>query len=289
MSNTLRRYAIAAVVCLASATAVQAQGLPDVPTGTVLSEVMMDAQGSEAMLYGSLLGSSMSTQMLSGTSSTDISAGSFSFSLNAGSTYLGQSISDSVQGQYNAMDGSYDWTSTGSSGLGVQWMANGVLMPVENNPMGPQWQILSYEQVYTLLSFPPKYIYQGLDTITIIGGANGKPAISIKNSNVKNPGGGAMGGSIGTDTYDPVTGMYRFRDLFTPVPLSGLQPLSFQEDTSGITPFAGGSGTYTTSISSVPEPSSLLMALIGMGTVLGVVAWRPGRGVHGTACSSART
>ncbi len=48
MSNAMRRCAMAAVICLATASAARAQGLPDVPTGTVLSEVMMDVQGSEA-------------------------------------------------------------------------------------------------------------------------------------------------------------------------------------------------------------------------------------------------
>ena len=48
---------------------------------------------------------------------------------------------------------------------------------------------------------------------------------------------------------------------------------AFQEQSLGISPFAGGAGTYTVAISSVPEPSSLIMALIGMGTVLGI-AWR---------------
>lgn len=88
---------VAAVVGLAGATAARAQGLPDVPTGTVLSEVLMDAEGTEAQLYGTLLGSTPAPQSLTGTSSTDISAASFSFSLNPGSTYLGQPISDSVQ------------------------------------------------------------------------------------------------------------------------------------------------------------------------------------------------
>ncbi len=44
-----------------------------------------------------------------------------------------------------------------------------------------------------------------------------------------------------------------------------------------MTPFTGGAGTYTTSILSVPEPSSLVLALIGIGTALGV-AWRARRG-----------
>ena len=123
MCNLMRRSAMAAVVCLASASAGRAQGLPDFPTGTVLTEVMMDVQSTEAQLYGTLLGSSLSPQTLSGTSTTDVAAASFTFSLSPGSTYLGQAISDSVTGQYNTTDGSYDWIATGSGhepGLGGQ-------------------------------------------------------------------------------------------------------------------------------------------------------------------------
>jgi hypothetical protein len=37
MSNAMRWFVMAAVVCFAGAASVQAQGLPGVPTGTVLS------------------------------------------------------------------------------------------------------------------------------------------------------------------------------------------------------------------------------------------------------------
>jgi hypothetical protein len=228
---------------------------------------MMDAQGSEALLYGSLLGSSSTPQTMSGTSSTDPTSGSFSFSLNPGSTYLGQSITDSVQGQFNSMTNSYDWSAMGSSGLGVSWLAQGNLMPIEIDPAGPKWKITSFEKVFTLLSNPPKFIYKATDTITIFGGADGKPALSIKDSKFNDPFGGPFGGAGGFDIYDPKTGMFEFQDLFKPN--GGIRPLAFQETSSGTTPFAGGAGTYTTTINSVPEPSSLLMALIGIGTVFG--------------------
>jgi hypothetical protein len=89
MFKSMRFLVIPAVVGLASSRAAQAQGLPNVPVGTVLTEAMMDVQGSEALLYGTMLGASSTSQNLSGTTSTDLSAGSFSFSLLPGSTYLG--------------------------------------------------------------------------------------------------------------------------------------------------------------------------------------------------------
>ncbi len=270
MSKTLRLCAIAAFVFLARSTAIQAQGLPDVPVGTVLTEVMMDVQGSEAQLYGAMLGVNPTTpQTLSGTSSTDLSTGSFSFSLNPGQTYLGESISDVITGQFNSTTDIWDWSSMGSLGS-LKWKAMGEIQAVEINANGPRWGLRSYERVYALLSFPPKYIYQATDRVNIIGGANGKPAFSIKSADFKNPGGAGLGFSTGKDIFDPVTGQYRFVDDFKPGPNSGLTPLAFQEMTTGITPVAGGSGTYTTTIQSIPEPSTLLMALIGMGITLGV-------------------
>ncbi len=286
MSKTLRRYAIAAVVFLARSTAIQAQGLPDVPAGTVLPEVMMDAQGSEAQLYGSMFGSSPSPQTLDGTSMTDPSTGTFSFSLLPGSTYLGEPITDNITGGFNSTTDSYAWRSMGSFG-GQGWEVFGEIKPVQIN--ANKWELLSYERVYTLLTVPPKYVYQAADRITIFGGADGKPAFSIKSSQFRNPGGAGLGLSFGRDVYNPLTGTYRFVDDFTPGPTSGLQPLAFQESTTGITPFAGGSGTYTTTIQSVPEPCSLLMALIGMGITLGVARrWRAPGGRLATMSGAAK-
>jgi len=50
-------------------------------------------------------------------------------------------------------------------------------------------------------------------------------------------------------------------------------PLSLQEATTGITPITGGFGTYTTMISSVPEPSSWVMGVLGGLGLLGFTWW----------------
>jgi hypothetical protein len=264
---------MAALVCLVGPTAVQAQGLPGIPTGTVLVEVMMDAQGTEAQLYGAMLGVSPSRpQSLSGTTSIDLATGSFSFSLNPGSTYLGQPISDSVQGQFNPATGSYDLTGTGAWASGVQWTANGSITPGVIDLGEPKWQLKSSGVVLTLPSVPPKPIYGQTDTVTILGPTPTSPALSLRQSSLLDPRGNGLGISFGTDQFDPVTGRWQFQDLFLP-DLSSPKLTPFQEITSGTTPVTGGPGTYTTTISSVPEPSSWVMGLLGILGMLGYTWW----------------
>jgi hypothetical protein len=274
MCDAIRRYVMAVMLCLVGATAVQAQGLPGIPTGTVMSEVMMDLQGTEAQLYGAMLGVSPSPlQSLSGTTSTDLSAGSFSFSLNSGSTYLGQAISDSVQGQFNSATGSYDYTVTGAAALGFKWSETGSITPVAIDLGVPKWELKSYGAVYTLLSFPPKYIYGQTDLVTILGPGLTSPALSLRSSSLADPLGNNLGISIGTDQFDPVTGRYIFQDLFQRAPKAPFQLLSFEDVTTGTTPITGGAGTYITTISSVPEPSSWVMGLLGALGLLGYAWW----------------
>ena len=283
MSDTMRRYAMAAVLCLAGAQAARAQGLPDVPVGSVLTEVMMDVQGSEAILYGNLLGvNPTSPQSLSGTSSTDIANGSFTFSLNPGSTYLGQAISDSVQGQYNAATGSFDWTATGSWGSGTQWTETGNLVAAELQIIGgvPTWTLTSKQQVTVKLGDIPTPLYSVPDQVTIYGDGLFEPALSVRTSDFDLWDGTIGGTTIGSDRFDPFTGKNKFRpykiqDLFNPKFIGpNIQLLAFQQTTIGTTPMTGGSGTYTTTISSVPEPASWVMGLLGVLGLLGYTCWR---------------
>ncbi len=266
MCDAMRRYVMAVMLCLVGATAVQAQGLPGVPTGTVLTEVMMDAQGTEAQLYGAMLGVSPSTpQTLSGTTSTDLSGGSFSFRLDLGSTYLGQSISDSVQGQFNPTNGSYDWTGMGSA-LGVTWTETGSITPFLTNSSGPIWGLNSTGSVRTLLYNP---LFDENDQVNINGTS---PTYSLCSLSLLDPLGDNVGTSIGRDGFNPLSGLYSFQDLFQPTMTSvGLN--AFSDFTSGMSPAVGGTGTYTTTISSIPEPSSWVMGLLGALGLLGYVWW----------------
>ena len=266
MYYAMRRYAMTAVVCLlAGATTAQAQGLPDVPTGTVLNEVMMDAQGSEALLYGALLGvSPTSPQSLSGTSLIDPSGGSFSFSLNPGSTYLGQSISDSVQGQFDPTTSSYLWSARGSWGNPFEWVINGKIVPIEIDPTKPTWQLTSSET----LTIQGVGDLQLPDTATVYGSGMNGPTLSVLSSSLLDPFGRQFGQRTGIDTYDPATNTYVFQDLFIPKPQFPL--VLFQDRTTGVSPFTGGAGTYTTTIGAVPEPSTLLMLPLGL---LGMIAY----------------
>jgi PEP-CTERM motif len=264
MCNAMRQYMITTVVCLVGATAVQAQGLSGVPTGTVLTEVMMDVQGTEAQLYGAMLGVPSSPQTLSGTTSTDGSAASFSLSLNPGSTYLGQPISDSVSGAFNPIDGSYDWTGTGSWG-GNAWTETGSITPVLLNSSGPTWGLKSTGDVQTLLFNP---FLKELDNGTILGT---NPTFSTWSMSILDRFGNLQGLASGTDSFDPMTGRYTFQTDFEAT--LGVVLTPFFEVTSGISPEAGGAGTYTATISALPEPSSWVMGLLGVLGVLGYAWW----------------
>jgi hypothetical protein len=264
MFRILRRCALPAVFCLATATAARAQGLPDVPAGTVLSEVMMDIQGSEALLYGSTLGASPLPQSLSGTSMSDPSTGSFSFSLNPGSTYLGQSITDSVQGTFNSTTQSYDWTAEGLW-AGIDWQIKGNVAPIEVDITGTKWELISIEQ----MNLPKLGLFDLPDKVTILGTGKDKPALSFRTSSLLQNG-VRQGATVGTDTYNAKNNTFEFRELFTPQPKFQRVPLSY--NTTGTIPFAGGAGTYTTTISSTPEPSTLVIGLL-TGTGLFAFRW----------------
>jgi hypothetical protein len=269
--KSMRFLVILAAVGLASAKEAQAQGLPNVPAGTVLTETMMDAQASEALLYGAMLGASSTPQSLSGTSSTDPSTGSFSFSLNPGSTYLGQAISDSVQGQWNPATSSYQWTAVGAWGDVkdmVKWAAQGNITPIEIEvtPDKLLWQANSTE----LVQGPGKLMLP--DKVTLIGDGKKTPALSFRTSTLQDNAGRPLGTATGLDTYNAKEGAYDFKEIFVPRQ-PPFQKQLLQYGTSGMAPFTGGSGTYTTSISSTPEPSSIVMCLIGVLGIAGYAWW----------------
>ncbi len=209
---------------------------------------------------------------------TDLATASFSFSLNPGSTYMGQSITDSVTGQYNLSDGSYDYTSTGASALGVSWNVTGSIVVAEVDLINGNvtWTLTSTEVDHVLTSFPGKPVYRVSDTVTVFGMIGG-PFFSLKTSNSLNGRNRKIGLSFSADTYNPLTGELKFEenDLWKPFRRHPphIVELASLDVTSGTNPSAGGPGTYTTTISSIPEPSSLIMAVIGMGTALGI-AWR---------------
>jgi hypothetical protein len=250
--------AISVCLCLADATAVHAQGLPGVPAGTVLNEVMMDAQGTEALLYGALLGASPSSpQSLSGTTTTDPSQGSFQFSLNPGSTYLGQSLSDSVQGHFNPGSNNYSWTGGGAI-VGGLWTVQGTVTPSETSSMGPAWNLSMSAQ---LAINGNSYLLSGVETLTGTGSAP-SPAVGSGTatlSDLSNPGLGVM--TLNT------TGAANGPEFDTSLSGSFLRPafdIFFILD-SDTAPFAGGPGTYNTTIASAsaPEPSAFVTALLG--------------------------
>ncbi len=116
--------------------------------------------------------------------------------------------------------------------------------------------------------------------MTIFGDGLLNPALSVRTSDFDLWDGTTGGTTIGTDQFNPFTGTNKFRkykieDLFNPKFIGpNIQLLAFQQTTIGTTPMTGGSGTYTTTISSVPEPASWVMGLIGALGLLGYTCRR---------------
>jgi hypothetical protein len=279
MFKTMRRLSLIVFLCVAVTSSSQAQGLPGVPTGTVMTEVMMDVQGSEALLYGALLGASPgSSQSISGTTSVDTSSGAFSFSLNPGSSYLGQSISDSVQGQFNPATSSYSWTGSGASG-GVNWMVQGNVTPIELDLSGPKWQLEPSVQIIVGSG--------GLggslaltDQVTIYGPGQPTPALSSKVSTLSDLAGNIISQTSGLDIYDGTTGT--LKDLTIPTRRYPL--VLFADQITDQTPITGGPGTYTTTVTVAPEQSSLLIGLVsGLGALV-YLLWSRDRQARSGAC-----
>jgi hypothetical protein len=244
-----------------------------------MTEVMMDVQGTEALLYGALLGANPgSSQSVSGTTSVDTSSGAFSFSLNPGSTYLGQSISDSVQGQFNPATSSYSWTGSGASG-GINWMIQGTVTPIELDLSGPKWQLEPNTQII-VSSGGLGGTLALTDQVTIYGPGQPTAALSSKGSTLSDLSGNIISQTSGLDIYDGTTGTVT--DLTIPTPRYPL--VLFADQITDQTPIAGGAGTYTTTITGAPEPSSLLIGLVsGLGALV-YLLWSRDRQARSGPC-----
>jgi hypothetical protein len=111
--------------------------------GEANTEVMMNAEGSEAMFIGRYFGGNASSP-LSFTSTQDVANQTFSFALSPGSTYLGQAASLTASGYYDAMKG--EWVVTTNGSIGGTYWSGASSMTINGDPfrfpvgLGPQWR-----------------------------------------------------------------------------------------------------------------------------------------------------
>jgi hypothetical protein len=97
--------------------------------------------------------------------------------------------------------------------------------------------------------------------VIVLGSGNPKPAGTIKTGTTEYLG-RVVARTTGIDRHDGRTG--KVTDIHTIIeglPWRGNRP--FAADTTVDTPITGGPGTYTTTISSVPEASSWVLGLLG--------------------------
>jgi hypothetical protein len=111
--------------------------------GEANTEVMMNAEGSEAMFIGRYFGGDASSP-LSFTSTQDVANQTFSFALSPGSTYLGQAASLTASGYYDATKG--EWVVTTNGSIGGTYWSGASSMTINGDPfrfpvgLGPQWR-----------------------------------------------------------------------------------------------------------------------------------------------------
>jgi hypothetical protein len=98
-------------------------------------------------------------------------------------------------------------------------------------------------------------------------------ALSSRTSTLSDLAGNILYQSSGLDVYDGTTG--KITDLNIPKPKYPL--VLFADETTDQMPITGGAGTYTTTITNTPEPSSFLIGAVSGLAVLIYVFWERDR------------
>jgi hypothetical protein len=212
-----------------------------------IDEIMLSAEQCDAAFLGSVFGPG-GTSPLSFTSSVNVSANTFSYTLNPGSTYLGQAISLTTTGYYDATNSIWNWSSSGSLGT-TSWNNIGS-ETITGDPLGN----ISYEG--SLLGF----------TLNV--------AVDYSTLNFSNVSTGA--GILSYQGHDLVTVTETdSRNFVTGAVTWSLFSVVFGAQQNGIAPPGGGGGSFDIIIGApVPEPSSCALLGIGMAGVLGLVRRR---------------
>jgi len=251
---------LALTLAVFTPSGVLASGLPAWAQNT---EVMMNAEGADMTTIGRYFGPDNSSP-LSFTTSQDVAGGSFSYTLNSGSTYLGQPASLSGTGTFDSTNS--DWVINSSGMIGSTSWSTVYTATVTGDPTitiagvitipGPGFlldmRITGILQV--VFPPPPVFIVRSLASgqATVAGVPVG-PIFGVTDS--IGVGGGVIWatGGVFLAGVDAGGGGHNFM-----VATSGMVPPSDN----------GGPGTLTSMVTSVPEPSSVM--LLGLG-VLGLI------------------
>jgi hypothetical protein len=236
-------------------------GRADLLTAT---EMMIEHQATSALVLGAMFGPDQSSP-LSFQSFVAPSGDSFSFATVAGMTYLGQDLAMSGSGAVDST-GSYDVLTNIKFGLAelqifgkevrkenpdgsIEFTSDDDITDRDGKKTG------DFHAVYTIVRDDT-----GRHTSKRVGYLTDKDGKKIPNSDF-----------AGVDRWNTKTKEW---DLLTSPDFPG-EPGSPPVIASlGLSPEDGGPGTFTTTISAVPEPSALTLAVTGAPLGLVYAWWR---------------
>jgi hypothetical protein len=219
------------------------------------TELMMGDQEANTLIIGSLFGADP-TSPLKFTSTVDTGGQSFSYSLNSGSAYEGQSISLTSIGSLNAAGTLWTLSSNGSLGSS-SWSTAGTAAVV-TDPNGDTEQ------------------HQNYDTFDKFGNKNGDThidrVISGKSSTDTGFFTDLSGNKVAKSNFTSTDTLVNGKWDVTTTPINFPSELVFPTFSTGFSPTAGGTGSFTSSF--VPEPSSLTLFVLSALGVLGCMRLR---------------
>ena len=228
------------------------------PPAQLMTEAMMGTQGGDAGLIGMFLGADANAP-LQFTSFVDPTNFTFSFSLTAGSTYMGQPMTLSGSGSFDPNTGSLSALSSGTFGA----------------------ESFSVSDSETWTNTTDGIAGLGDQTLSVNGSEKGRRVVthrrfsrdgtSEESGHYVDEHGHRIPGSDfqepdDYDTPDDPDWDFGTRRIREGGPYSVFS--------TGFSPLDGGAGSFTTTISPVPEPSSLLLVGSGMLGLAGLLRKR---------------
>ena len=222
--------------------------------GEFINEFLMETQVENADAVFVQFGADSSSP-LNFTSNVDLSKNSFSFQLVPGSTYLGMPMTLSGAGTFNAVLNTVILSASATLGA-TAWTTDGVDT------------ITSGDVVYTSeTNFKREGVKIGdlTDACTVD---------EVKNTSdcfytATDKDGGPIGAPFrGADPWIKVDDPKGGKDIRWNENIDGSE-FNFVINSTGITPLAGGAGSFTTVISPVPEPSAFFLLGSSLAGILG--------------------